>query len=133
MATQSITNVALLGTTSSVETNHSSNSTGKVAGQRQTVAVDLPGVEAQPKQVELSQQALEKAVSQMAAYVQNTHRDMNFSVDEVTGRVVVKVIDSNSDEVIRQIPSEEMLAIARHLTESLENDEPKGFLIELKA
>jgi flagellar protein FlaG len=130
MATQSITNVALLGST--VE-NRSSNSAGKVAAQRQTVAVDLPGVETQSQHVELSQQALEKAVSQMAAYVQNTQRDMNFSVDDVTGRVVVKVIDSNSDEVIRQIPSEEMLAIARHLTESLENDEPKGFLIELKA
>lgn len=131
MATQSITNVALLG--SSVETSRSSNSSGKGAVQRQTLAVDLPGVETQSHEVELSQQALEKAVSQMAAYVQNTQRDMNFSVDEVTGRVVVKVIDSNSDEVIRQIPSEEMLAIARHLTESLENDEPKGFLIELKA
>jgi flagellar protein FlaG len=131
MATQSITNMALLGST--VENSHSSNSSGKVAVQRQTLAVDLPGVETQSHEVELSQQALEKAVSQMAAYVQNTQRDMNFSVDEVTGRVVVKVIDSNSDEVIRQIPSEEMLAIARHLTESLENDEPKGFLIELKA
>jgi flagellar protein FlaG len=131
MATQSITNVALQG--SSVDNSRASNSTGKVAAQRQTFAVDVTAVETQDRQIELSQQALEKAVSQMAAYIQNTQRDMDFSVDEVTGRVVVRVIDSDSEQVIRQIPSEEMLAISRHLAESLENDEPKGFLIELKA
>lgn len=129
MATQSITNVALLA----VDNSRSSNSTGKVAAQRQTVAVDVAEVEAQQNEVELSQKALEKVVSQLNAYVQNTQRDMDFSVDGATGRVVVRVIDSESDEVIRQIPSEEMLAISRHLIETLETEQPKGFLIELKA
>lgn len=133
MATQSITNVALLG--SSVETNRSSssNSSGKVAAQRQSFAVEVAEVEAQEVDVELSQEALEKVVSQLNAYIQNTQRDVDFSVDDSTGRVVVRVIDSESEEVIRQIPSEEMLAISRHLVESLETEQPKGFLIELKA
>ncbi len=131
MATQSITNVALLA--SSVDNNHSSNSTGKVAAQRQGFAVGVTTVESQVVDVELSQEALEKVVSQLNAYIQNTQRDMDFSVDDSTGRVVVKVIDSQSEEVIRQIPSEEMLAISRHLLESLESEQPKGFLIELKA
>ena len=130
MATQSITNVALLGR--GVETR-SSNSTEKVAVQRQTVAVEVTAVETQDVDVELSQEALEKVVSQLNAYIQNTQRDVDFSVDDATGRVVVKVIDSQSEEVIRQIPSEEMLAISRHLVESLETEQPKGFLIELKA
>ena len=130
MATQSITNVALLGRT--VETR-SSNSTEKVAAQRQTVAVEVAEVETQEVDVELSQEALEKVVSQLNAYIQNTQRDVDFSVDDATGRVVVRVIDSESEEVIRQIPSEEMLAISRHLVESLETEQPKGFLIELKA
>ena len=61
-------------------------------------------------------------------------RDMDFSVDDKTGRFVVKVIDSQTKEVIRQIPSEEMLAISRHLADSLEEmDDSRGFLIELKA
>ncbi len=131
MATQSITNVALLA--SSVDSSRSSNSTAKVAAQRQTVAVEETVVETQEVDVELSQEALENVVSQLNAYVQNTQRDIDFSVDDTTGRVIVKVIDSESDEVIRQIPSEEMLAISRHLMESLENEQPKGFLIELKA
>ncbi|GMR15888.1 MAG: hypothetical protein BMS9Abin31_0182 [Gammaproteobacteria bacterium] len=133
MATQSITNVALLA--NSVETNRSgsSNSTGKVAAQRQSFAVEVAEVETREVEVELSQEALEKVVSQLNAYIQNTQRDMDFSVDDATGRVVVRVVDSNTEEVIRQIPSEEMLAISRHLLESLESEQPKGFLIELKA
>jgi len=131
MATQSITNVALLA--SSVGSNRSSNSTDKVAAQRQTVAVEVTEVETHEVDVELSQEALEKVVHQLNAYIQNTQRDMDFSVDGSTGRVVVKVIDSESEQVIRQIPSEEMLAISRHLIESLETEQPKGFLIELKA
>jgi flagellar protein FlaG len=133
MATQSITNVALLA--GSVETNRTStsNSTGKVAAQRQSFAVEVTEVETKEVEVELSQEALEKVVSQLNAYIQNTQRDIDFSVDDATGRVVVKVIDSESEKVIRQIPSEEMLAISRHLLESLESEQPKGFLIELKA
>ena len=130
MATQSITNVASLGRT--VETR-SSGSTEKVAAQRQTVAVEVAEVETRDVDVELSQEALEKVVSQLNSYIQNTQRDVDFSVDDSTGRVVVRVIDSESEEVIRQIPSEEMLAISRHLVESLETEQPKGFLIELKA
>ena len=134
MATQSITNVALLAS-SRVDNNRTttSNSTEKVAAQRQTVAVEVAEVEAKEVDVELSQEALEKVVSQLNAYIQNTQRDVDFSVDDSTGRVVVRVIDSVSEEVIRQIPSEEMLAISRHLVESLETEQPKGFLIELKA
>ncbi|MDH5601804.1 MAG: flagellar protein FlaG [Gammaproteobacteria bacterium] len=131
MATQSITNVAVLGRT--VESSRSSNTAEKVAVQRQTVAVEVAEVETQEVDVELSQEALEKVVSQLNAYIQNTQRDVDFSVDDATGRVVVRVIDSESEEVIRQIPSEEMLAISRHLVESLETEQPKGFLIELKA
>lgn len=133
MATQSITNVALLA--SSVENNRtgSSNSTSKAAAQRQSFAVEVAEVETQEVEVELSQEALEKVVSQLNAYIQNTQRDMDFSVDDTTGRVVVRVVDSTTEEVIRQIPSEEMLAISRHLLENLESEQPKGFLIELKA
>jgi len=133
MATQSITNVALLASTVENNRSSSSNSTEKVAVQRQSFAVDVAEVETQDVDVELSQEALEKVVSQLNAYIQNTQRDVDFSVDDATGRVVVRVIDSESEEVIRQIPSEEMLAISRHLVESLETEQPKGFLIELKA
>ena len=129
MATQSITSMALLAR----DGNRSSTSAEKVTVQRQVFAVEVAEIEDQEIDLELSQEAIEKVVSQINAYVQNTQRDVDFSVDDSTGRVVVRVVDSVTEEVIRQIPSEEMLAISRHFLENLEAEQVKGFLIELKA
>ncbi len=63
----------------------------------------------------LDPKALETALSKMTAHVQNLQRALQFSVDEESGETVVKVVDSETKEVIRQIPSEELLAIANRL------------------
>jgi flagellar protein FlaG len=76
--------------------------------------------------------ALEAAVSQVADYVQNVQRNLSFSVDKESGHTVVKVIDSKSDEVIRQIPSEELLALARRLTD-MNREDVKGVLVQSSA
>lgn len=55
------------------------------------------------------------AVKSINAYIQNLRRDLQFTVDEGTDQIVVRVIDSETQEVIRQIPSEEVLALARSL------------------
>lgn len=130
MATHSIANVALLVSTAS--SGSTSGSAGIVAEQRQVMAAST--AEVQTREIEVTQEQLEEAVSHLKEYVQNQQREMDFSVDDQTGRFVVKVYDSQTKELIRQIPSEEMLAISRHLIEALEQqDEAKGFLIELKA
>ncbi|MBI5461126.1 MAG: flagellar protein FlaG [Gammaproteobacteria bacterium] len=53
------------------------------------------------------------AVRKLSDYVQNMSRELHISVDEESGRTVIRVIDPNSKEVIRQIPQEEILALAR--------------------
>ena len=58
---------------------------------------------------------VESAVSQISEFVQNIQRDLQFSVDEDSGRIVIKVIDSETNEVIRQIPPEDALRLARDL------------------
>lgn len=50
-------------------------------------------------------------------YLQSINRGLEFSVDKDTDRTVVKVVDTKSGEVVRQIPSEEMLELARHMRE----------------
>lgn len=86
-------------------------------------------------QIQVSREAFERVVSELEAYVQNTQRNLDFQVDDKTGRVVVKVIDATDDSVIRQIPSEEMLAISHRLQEFLENNQRdmRGMLLEIKA
>jgi flagellar protein FlaG len=60
---------------------------------------------------------LKKAVDDLNDFIQNTHRDLQFSIDQESGATVVKVIDSKTEKVIRQIPNEETLKLARSLSE----------------
>ena len=58
---------------------------------------------------------LQAVVEKMNELMQNTNRSVKFSVDDSTERVVVKVLDLETDEVIRQIPSEETLKFSEFL------------------
>ncbi len=60
---------------------------------------------------------VEEAVASIQNFVQSIRRDLNFSLDDSSGRVVIKVTDSVSGEVIRQLPSEEALRLAESLEE----------------
>jgi flagellar protein FlaG len=60
---------------------------------------------------------VDHAVTTMNNYVQSIHRDLEFSVDEELDRTVIKVVDSVSGELIRQIPEEAFLDLARRLRE----------------
>jgi flagellar protein FlaG len=62
-------------------------------------------------------ESLASAVSNINDYVQNLQRSLQFTVDEVSGKDIVTVLDKETDEVIRQYPSEEVLEIARRLSE----------------
>jgi flagellar protein FlaG len=59
--------------------------------------------------------SLKAIVEQARAAVSISTANLQFSIDEESGETVVKVVDTETDEVIRQIPSEEMLALARNL------------------
>ena len=61
-----------------------------------------------------SEKEVREAVDNIQKFVAQTTRDITFSIDENAG-FMVKVIDRNSQDVIRQIPSEEVVAIARAL------------------
>ena len=92
-----------------------------------SVAVSAPTAsEDSPK----SQGGLEKlrsAVEKIQEFVSSTASDIEFSVDEESGQTIVKVVDRETDEVIRQIPSQEMLDLAKAL------DRLQGLLIKQKA
>ena len=48
-------------------------------------------------------------------YLQIQGHNLKFKVDKDTGRMVVQIIDSATDEVLRQIPPQELLDIAKRL------------------
>ncbi|MDO6568455.1 flagellar protein FlaG [Alteromonas sp. 1_MG-2023] len=61
------------------------------------------------------QRQLAEALSEVESFLQVQNRNLAFSIDEETERSVVTVKDSQSGDVIRQIPSEEVLAIAERI------------------
>ena len=60
-------------------------------------------------------EALESAVREINASMADQSIGVRFEVDQDTDRLVVKVVDRASGELIRQIPSEEVLRIAKLL------------------
>ncbi|MGT4661208.1 flagellar protein FlaG [Pseudomonas aeruginosa] len=86
----------------------------------------LPEVTASREASE-SRDDLGLAVSDIQSFVQSVKRNLNFSIDDSSGQVVVKVIDGDSGEVVRQIPSEEVLKLAARL------DDVRSVLFETRA
>ena len=76
-----------------------------------------------------SEAAFENAVENISNYVQNITRDLEFSVDEDLGKTVVTVLNTETQEVIRQIPSEEMVELAKRLDRKEPGDLITGVLV----
>ena len=64
---------------------------------------------------------LDEAAKKVESFLKTQNRDLAFSIDEETNRSVVIVKDAQSDEVIRQIPSEDVLELAERIKD-LQND-----------
>ena len=58
---------------------------------------------------------VKEAVSKLNEYVQKTQRDLDFQLDEESGKTVIKVYDRHSEQLVRQIPDEAALEMAKRL------------------
>lgn len=74
-----------------------------------------------------SKTELKKSVDEINRLLENNSQ-VQFSIDEDSGLSVVKVIDSETKTVLRQLPSEQSLEIAKNI-----NSYRKGLLIDSKA
>jgi len=72
------------------------------------------------KAAELSKEQVQEAVSRINEYVQKSERTLDFQLDEDSGKTIIRVYDTNSAELIRQIPSE----LALELAQKLNDEEP---------
>lgn len=77
----------------------------------------------------VNMEQLNKAVEDANKMAQSFNRQLNFSIDATTARTVVKVVDAASGEVVRQIPSEEMLKLAADIAEFEKKGEARSPVI----
>ena len=54
-----------------------------------------------------------QAVQQIQSYLSDSQRQLQFQVDVDSGRTIVRVVNPETKEVIRQIPGDEVLKLAR--------------------
>jgi flagellar protein FlaG len=88
----------------------------KVIKQSPSMTVE-PKKETEKKSSEVDKGLLEKLVEELGRQYQLRNTSLNFSIDDNTKSLVVKVIDSQSEKIIRQIPPEEVLAIRKKIQE----------------
>lgn len=117
--------------------SYSPVSQGEVAGSSRPLASDMAKVSAATiempaKAVEAVKEttnpsSLKQATEKLNQAMKMMASNLQFTVDEDTGMDVVKVVDTDTKEVIRQFPSEEVIAIARAF------DQLQGLLVRDKA
>lgn len=90
------------------------------------VRPDAPAADA-PAKTQPSKAELVDAVAKVQKVVESQASNLLFTLDDASGRTVVRVVDSLTKETIRQIPSEEVLSIAKAL------DKLQGLLIKQTA
>jgi len=70
---------------------------------------------------------VKRAADEINRQLKDAAQSIRFSVDSGSGKTIVRVVDSETGDVIRQIPSEEVLAISRSI------ERMQGVLLHQKA
>ena len=68
-------------------------------------------------EAEVSRDSLEEAIQQLNRAVSILNHRLNFSVDDTTGRLLAKIIDAKTNEVVREVPPERVLEFVRRFRE----------------
>lgn len=78
------------------------------------VAAPVAQAPAKPKQppVEVKPVDIAKVAQQLESFLKRVSRELEFHVDDASGRVVCSVRDAQTGDLIRQIPNEEVLRLA---------------------
>jgi len=83
---------------------------------------DRPMTKARPDEVILSDDGLdktdfEKTMESLKEYTGWGNFNIDFATDDQTGSIVIKIIDRDTGETLRQIPPEQILNLRSHLKE----------------
>ena len=101
--------------------------TANTASAKEEGAKSTSSVQSSSDKASPLEQRLEDVVKEVNEFIKPINNSLQFSIDDGTGTTVVKVIDAETDKVIKQIPSEEMLALAKAIGQL------KGLLVKQQA
>ncbi len=114
-------------TTESVSTRPQQVKSSKTQEVSSVKAVDpqdlgIRGNAGQVKEIPQSAQGqvTDEVVNELNESMLGVRRELTFSIDKESGRAVVQVWDSETGDMIRQLPSDEVLAVSKHIREVME-------------
>ncbi|OCT13215.1 flagellar biosynthesis protein FlaG [Paenibacillus pectinilyticus] len=94
-------------------TNIEAPVTPKVSGSASSESIqsvkDLKQAQAQGQNIPISEQQLVKAIERAIKAVEGTSTTLDFSIHQATKHIIVKVLDKDTGNVIREIPNEKSL------------------------
>jgi len=110
-----------------------------LSGMAEEQRVTVPDVEKQQEErakdkvrkSDVSDNDIEKEVQNLQEFSKLQGWTVNFSVEKDLEQVVIKVMDANTNSIIRQIPSEELLAISKRIKDLREGDVGGGSRVGL--
>ena len=84
---------------------------------------------------EMSQDEIQEIVDSVATMAHALNRELRFSINSDNGDTVITVLDKNTGEKVRQIPSEEIVRLAERVQELSKDqlDSATGLLIDSQA
>jgi len=91
-----------------------------------THAVDEQNFSTKDSSEPINQQIMQDAIAKMNKTIEIFNKRIKLSVHEESKRIVVKIIDSQTDKVVKEVPPKEVLNFIAKLHESL------GALIDKK-
>jgi len=98
----------------------------RLPASRQPVSVPAQTASPEPSR-QPGADDVRQAARRVGEFLKPSSADLEFQVDGESGKVIVRVIDTQTNQLIRQIPSQELLDISRAL------DHMQGLLLRQKA
>lgn len=77
-----------------------------------------------------SAKVAESDLNTINQYLEQTNSNLKFKVDDGTGITFFQIVSTSTGEVIRQVPSEEILTMARKLRELSKHEASPGVLVD---
>lgn len=107
----------------STELNKSARDESLISNQgnaesKTTAVTDINKIHDSITEPPISTKQLESVAQQLQDFVGEMNRGLQFSVDKNSGRDVIKVIDKESGDLIKQYPSEEVLSLVAKLSKA---------------
>lgn len=126
MPTQNIGSAAQIPASRELPSSHVARQ-APVESAKPATPLESPVTAVKPAAVAPDVDKVKQATELINKTIQSLSRNLEFTVDEESKENVVKVVDTDTGDVIRQIPSEETLRIAKAL------DQLQGLIIQQKA